>query len=783
VCPPGAFCVAGSFAPTNCSAGSYAAGESNELCSSCEPGSYQSSKSATSCLPCPNGFSCPSESTVVPIPANCRPGTFVAGAFTSADNCTHCSPGFKCLGATSPALECPPGSYQPESRQSGCAACGGGTYQNETAALDCKQCIPGHFCAPGGSAPLSCKAGSFSSATNLTNAEDCTRCPLGHSCATGSLQPSRCLPGSIAGERGLSTCELCRAGKFTRDRGSTACQSCIAGYFCAEGAAAPLPCPGGTHKNSSLIRPMESEADCVTCGVGTFCPVGSDAEMLCAPGTVNPHERRETCMRCTAGTFQNLEGNTTCNVCTPGHYCAEGASTPLPCPAGFFSNRTDLHRVEQCLPTPPGFFAGIGRSTPERCPIGSFAGQMGSPACEPCAEGTFADGVGSTACTLCAPGSWCSADRQIPCAESTYNSEPGASLITNCSRCPERTTTNDLTGVTSAANCSCSVTFYLAPAWMPVDSMRECRKRCCTCPIGSDCDNKADLPITLASLRVNPGYFRLGDDKIDVRRCPDAAANCPRGRLVCDNSTSGCQGGRDIKTICRPGLNGTFCRSCIEPFHYYVSAAKDVFAHCETCDNAVRNGLTSGLGIAAVMLGSVALLAGVIIWRLRRNPTNRATLAWAFDVAVNKYTLPNKIKIIVGFYMIATKIEDVYQVFLPPEVREILQQIQIVISLGLGGIPLACVGADGYVNRLLFWMVSPLLLLSLVIIVVVVKTCLHVGSIVATDVAKQALPVVLRIAFLVYPCAQPTTQGPRGVVNADETLRLPSSQTRDERRV
>ena len=47
--------------------------------------------------------------------------------------------------------------------------------------------------------------------------------------------------------------------------------------------------------------------------------------------------------------------------------------------------------------------------------------------------------------------------------------------------------------------------------------------------------------------------------------------NC-NGPSFCANSTSGCQGGRDAATVCRPGLNGTFCRGCIDEGTYFVSA-------------------------------------------------------------------------------------------------------------------------------------------------------------------------------------------------------------------
>jgi hypothetical protein len=495
---------------------------------------------------------------------------------------------------------------------------------------------------------------------------------------------------------------------------------------------------------------------------------------------VNPQEGQETCVRCAAGTYQDLESAATCKACTLGYYCAEGSGSALACPAGSFGNRTDLHHIHQCQPTQPGFFSSIGQSVPEACPLGTFTGQSNSASCEICPPA-------STACALCSAGSWCAADRQIPCSEGTYNSEQGASRVTNCTRCPPRTSTVDLTGATSRANCSCSLDFYLAPESMPVAAMPECREEssCCTCPIGSDCSNQADLPITLADLPVVSGYFRLASDQYDVRRCADAAANCPRGRLVCDNSTSGCQGGRELATICRRGLTGTYCRLCAEPLHYYVSAATGVFAHCEPCKDAVQNGLESGLGKAGLILASAGLLAGLIVWCLRRNPKYRQLLAWAWHQAESHYTLRNKLKILVGFYMIATKIEDVYQVFLPPDVRAILQQIRIVISLGLDGIPLACVHADGYVNRLFFWMLSPLLLISLAAMVVCVQLSCHACAFTVGAFAKRMLPIVMHIAFLVYPYVVPTLSKPPapsaiGIIERPFTL---PAQSRDKRRL
>ena len=88
------------------------------------------------------------------------------------------------------------------------------------------------------------------------------------------------------------------------------------------------------------------------------------------------------------------------------------------------------------------------------------------------------------------------------------------------------------------------------------------------------------------------------------------------------------------------------------------------------------------------------------------------------------------------------------------EVRAMLQQLRIVISFGLDGVPLACVGADGYELRLLVWMLCPLVLVSLATIAVLVSWCSRArrgGVLVLAQ--EQLLPIVLRIAFLVYPCA------------------------------
>ena len=97
----------------------------------------------------------------------------------------------------------------------------------------------------------------------------------------------------------------------------TARQNCTDGYYCAKGAAAALPCPGGSTERLGVT--MTRQEDCDVCGEGTFCPVGSGAATNCSAGTFNDEEKQEACSKCAAGTFQDVEGATACKVTRLAH--------------------------------------------------------------------------------------------------------------------------------------------------------------------------------------------------------------------------------------------------------------------------------------------------------------------------------------------------------------------------------------------------------------------------------------------------------------------------------
>jgi hypothetical protein len=140
---------------------------------------------------------------------------------------------------------------------------------------------------------------------------------------------------------------------------------------------------------------------------------------------------------------------------------------------------------------------------------------------------------------------------------------------------------------------------------------------------------------------------------------------------------------------------------------YYRHAQDDQAAQCVECDRGPYSGLVvrSLLIIAAIIAGAAGLYKGVILYT-ERNPSRYAKYQ-RFWCVINA---PVKCKILVGFYMIVVKLEDVYEVSLPAEVKAMLRVIRITLSLGLGSLPsvLTCVGLPGFEAYLVLWFIAPI---------------------------------------------------------------------------
>lgn len=367
----------------------------------------------------------------------------------------------------------------------------------------------------------------------------------------------------------------------------------------------------------------------------------------------------------------------------------------------------------------------------------------------------------------------------MPCSINTYNPHPEAYQVTSCLRCPERTSTLGASGALGIDNCSCTSLSYKAPLEHAVgrdsclldDTVTNASYACCACPIGTLCDHEGisiealrlHNGIQLESIPIKRGYYRRSMFDVDVRRCPDASANCT-GQSECENSASGCFGSGDDRNalnqsggdaLCRQNLTGIFCRRCVNPNEYYVLATNGQAAHCIPCSEVSSTTFIAAVGTVGLVCIGLGLIVFVIrVGFARRLPRTIKLLAMAsrkIRKLLIKYSLPQKLKIIIGFYQIATQVESVYDLFLPSDVRELLRRLRFAISLGIDAIPLECMGAAGYVPRLWFWSISPLAIIFVGAVGGVIKVLLVDRDCSRQQIIANVLPTVLRIIFLLYP--------------------------------
>ena len=228
--------------------------------------------------------------------------------------------------------------------------------------------------------------------------------------------------------------------------------------------------------------------------------------------------------------------------------------------------------------------------------------------------------------------------------------------------------------------------------------------------------NQSSCDATDPSFPTLGGATRIDSKMPGSWRCPDAEANCSNfGRPGCV-STSACVGGTDVDALCEPSLGETFCQACdrsntsVEV--YFVRATDERVAHCKPCGAAAMNNLLVPLavvvGLVIALFGALALRRCVGAQRLQK-----------FDLVARQLALKNKAKIVIGFYMIATRVPRTYDVSLPADVRRLLEQMTLIVSLGMKGVettPLECMGLAGYVPRLLAWMILPLVVTAVILL-------------------------------------------------------------------
>ena len=239
--------------------------------------------------------------------------------------------------------------------------------------------------------------------------------------------------------------------------------------------------------------------------------------------------------------------------------------------------------------------AGAGVADPVLCPTGTYC-PAGSATPLPCSEGTYgaAEGLGSAdECTPCPRGSYCSAGQRNACPQGTYNEAAGQAASTACVSCMPRASTATEASA-SEADCECMADYYLT-----ID--RECEA--CSSIDGVSCA----LPgSTLASLPIEPNWWRLSDATTDVADCTIESASGTKSACVGGSGSAAREAGSGVLATvestgayCLANHSGPLCTVCDLDDYYYDT----VEARCRECPPL---GAPIG-GIVGVVIGVLSV--------------------------------------------------------------------------------------------------------------------------------------------------------------------------------
>lgn len=329
-------------------------------------------------------------------------------------------------------------------------------------------CPQGRYCPAGSSTPIPCLAGTYSNSFGNTMESDCVACTPGYFCpGSGTITPTLCDDGSYCPIGSRTSHLLCDEGRYC-PAGSSHQTECDPGTYQDEIAQiACKPCPPGSYCPRANVVPID-------CPIGSYCVNNTRFmdEFLCPPGTFSNRTRltdSNQCFLCSEGSYCETHGlseptglcdagyyctpsSNTRNptdgyggdICPPGHYCPQGSSAPLPCPAGTNSTSTELGSAAECgacakgfycpntgtvlatLPCPGGYFCPGGVDNPANdanllCPKGTYCPQ-GTSFPVQCAAGFTQSVIGQDKCDTCPAGFYCLSGNLIPlpCPEGHY---------------------------------------------------------------------------------------------------------------------------------------------------------------------------------------------------------------------------------------------------------------------------------------------------------------------------------------------------------------------------
>lgn len=624
--------------------------------------------------------------------------------------------------------------------------------------------------------------------------------------------PSRCPAGAygragdVEAQRGNECSGACPAGYQCR-LGTADPEVCPAGFYCDSGTPRAVPCPGGTY---STIPRLRSLRGCHPVPAGSYAPQGSPAPIDCpsggyicpgarlspgggaapiplsrsgVPRTINTTvEISELVMPLsmmldTAVTVQNV--STVLRDVLAAHIGVPEDMVIIdtaPSPAlRRLSEQTGTAELSVRFREVPGLITANALETS----LGSVndatldallrdVPEMANASASRGGRDLVTLQVNFTNSTQvedpCPPGFWCTAGEKIACTRGTYNPEAAQSLGNACINCPEHATS--AMNSTSILECYCDVGY--------VNVQRDPRLAavCHRCSGGTLC---AEEGIYIETLPLKVGFYRISPHSLDVRRCPDASLNCTLtdgSYGECAHGTSACRGGVQqsarvmlpnssstcseimgtFNEQCADGLVGPFCQLC-DPTNtsfgkrrFYEGSSESRQAQCYDCLDLLSS---TGVRNAFLLLVASAALVTALVFIAKRY----------FPLYLDEWTryfralgLLEKLKHCYGFYVIVTKIESVYKVELPVEVKVLLDRLAVIFSFGIDVrlIPKDCFGILSHINRLHFWMVLPVAAIFILVIPMLARLAWR-GHFTRDRIISRCMPLIMGVLFLAYP--------------------------------
>jgi hypothetical protein len=171
--------------------------------------------------------------------------------------------------------------------------------------------------------------------------------------------------------------------------------------------------------------------------------------------------------------------------------------------------------------------------------------------------------------------------------------------------------------------------------------------------------------VTLATLRVNYGYWRMGERSKDVHLCPQVDGWSPclggnsSGRSEEYESVIGPLPGDGY---CRDGYGGPLCTVCTnESMHFNQDTAE-----CRECPTAGDLSAVGGFVVGFLALACAGVRVALCLTRGSERRGEIELCARRLAMRISALGLVPKLKLLIAFFQSVFAIPSVYNVRLPP---------------------------------------------------------------------------------------------------------------------